>query len=184
MLSRCKCNNEIALLLTHQEPESADELPAGFADPSDEDVPPRYTASAESEELCTPPRCKSHSAPSSAYWCDPSNLLLSEQETLVLSMASGRSFVLDADARRVAGVTNTLSLRRFIAFELKVMPQQIILLDGSHSLTNDDAVYTTDLSIVVMASDSETDESEQYFAVPPIRLLFNDAFGVLFTGPI
>ena len=82
-------------------------------------------------------------------------LLLDDSETLVVHLLSGGSFVLDNAARREAGVTCTVEVRRFVAFKLGVMPYQVHMLDGFRLLSDDDSIFQSPLSVAVASSDSD-----------------------------
>ena len=82
-------------------------------------------------------------------------LLLDDSETLVVHLLSGGSFVLNSAARREAGVTRTVEIRRFVAFKLGVMPYQVHLLDGFRLLSDVDSIFQSPLTVAVASSDSD-----------------------------
>jgi hypothetical protein len=103
----------------------------------------------------TPPSRSRCATPPRVHRNGPGELLLECHETLVVHLLSGGSLVLDSIARREARVKSMRSLRRFVAFQLGVMPYQIYLLDGLQILTDIDPIFTSPLSAVVAPSESD-----------------------------
>ena len=103
----------------------------------------------------TPPSHCRRATPPRVHRTGPGELLLDDRETLVVYLLSGGSFVLDSTARREAGVTRTVEIRRFVAFKLGVMPYQVHLLDGFRLLSDDDSIFQSPLTVAVASSDSD-----------------------------
>ena len=106
---------------------------------------------AMSRAACvTPPsRCR-RASPPRVLRTGQGELLLADDETLVIHLLSGGSFALDSIARREAGATTTQQLRRFLAWELRVLSCQVRLLDGLRLLSDDDPIFRSTLSVAVV----------------------------------
>ena len=107
------------------------------------------------DRCATPPSRSRCETPPRLHRSGPGELLLECHETLVVHLLSGGSFILDSIARREAGVTRTVEIRRFVAFKLGVMPYQVHLLDGFRLLSDVDSIFQSPLTVAVASSDSD-----------------------------